>query len=95
MDNSLFFYDLLSSQDKINNLCKAVVIRSIKDYQYPQYKNDVIEWVVNMEGLFPFCADALGVSPTYLREIMVDKMIQIDTYGTVTLYINGESRMRK
>lgn len=83
------------SDNQIKALCQNIVIRAIKDYQYPQYKKQVMDWVVNMDGYFPFVSESMGFSTYFLREIMVDKMIQIDTYGTTSLYIHGETRMCK
>lgn len=75
---------------------QAIVLRAIKDYIYPKNKKEIIDWVVEMNGSFGFCAEAMGMVPSTLREIMVDKMIQIDTQGTVTLYSGGLAlRMRK
>lgn len=76
-------------------LYQAIVVRAIKDYLHPQYKQEVMDWVVDMAGDFSFCAYSMKMDPLNLRKIMVDKMITIDTYGTVTLYLNGEARMRK
>jgi hypothetical protein len=86
---------LVISDDGVINLYRSIVIRAIKDYQYPQYKQDVTNWVCEMQDMFPLCAEAMGMSAYTLREIMVDKMIQIDTLGTAHLYLNGEVRMRK
>lgn len=78
------------------SLCQAIVVRAIKDYVYVKYKPEIVDWVMDMNPIFGTCAEAIGVNPWYLREIMVDKMIQIDTYGTITLYNdNKPARMRK
>lgn len=86
----------MSYEQGLKSIFQAVVLRAIKDFYNPKYRNDVIDWVVDMEETFPICAESIGLEATNLREIMVDKMIQIDTFGTVSLYLSGtESRMRK
>ena len=86
---------IVLSDDGMTNLYRAIVIRAMKDYQYSKFKKDVMDWVVDMKDMFPMCAEAMGMSSTVLREIMVDKMIQIDTCGTASFYRDGEVRMRK
>ena len=72
-------------------LYKAIVIRSLRDYFNPKLKKEVQDWVVNMDGLFPDCAEAMDLSCFVLREMMVDKLIQIDLKKK--LYLNKEARL--
>lgn len=72
-------------------LYKAIVIRSLRDYFNPKLKKEVQDWVVDMDGLFPDCAEAMGLSCYILREMMVDKMIQIDLHHQ--LYLTKEARL--
>jgi hypothetical protein len=54
-----------------------------------------MDWVVDMQDFFPFYAESMGLDQYILREMMVDKMIKIDTCGTASLYLHGEVRNRK
>lgn len=82
----------LSSFDPTTALWKSIVIRAIKDYQYTKFRREVMDWVVEMEETFPMCAESMDMSVYMLREIMVDKMIEIDT--THVLFKDKEARMR-
>jgi hypothetical protein len=78
------------SQNGYLTLYKAIVVRSLRDYFDPRFKKEIQDWVVSMDGLFPECAEAMGMSCFVLREMMVDKLIQIDLHKK--LYINKEAR---
>jgi len=78
------------SGDGYLTLYKAIVVRSLRDYFDPRLKKEIQDWVVMMDGLFPDCAEAMGLSCYVLREMMVDKLIQIDLHKK--LYINKEAR---
>lgn len=81
----------LSSESAICHLYQGIVVRALKDYLYPQYKKQIIDWVLNEEGSFYLCAEAMGLKENDLKAKMVDKMIVIDTLGTAHLFTNGLS----
>ena len=70
---------------------KAIVIRALRDYFNPKFRKEIYDWVVDMDGLFPECAESMDLSCYILREMMVDKLIKIDLEKK--LYITKEARL--
>lgn len=70
----------MSDEAIYNRLFHCVIIQAIKDYKGKsnKHKQEIKQWVENMEGTFIICAQSLDQSPYKLQELMYQTMNQID-----------------
>lgn len=63
-------------------LLQSIVIQAIKDYVYlPEERTKIKKWVTEEQGLFNLCALAMSQRSEDLKEMMIDKMKDIERGG--------------